>query len=137
MKQALFSFIGALAIGILATGCVTTVDGGKTSAVPFKKDKIHSRYQMPVDEVFNAAKYVLASERGGLGVLQSENRINYSLVAKVDTRTVWIRVHELEPTVAQVTTQVRKENGFADLDLASEIDKQIALRLQVVISGEN
>jgi len=135
MRQALLSFIGALAIGILATGCVSTVDGGRTGAVPFKKDKIFSRYQMPVDQVFNASKYVLASERGGLGVLQSENRINFSLVAKVDTRTVWIRVHELEPTVAQITTQVRKENGLADLDLASEIDKQIALRLQVVVSG--
>ena len=90
---------------------------------------------MPVEEVFMAAKYVLASERGGLGVLQSENRINNSLIAKVDTRTVWLRVMEIEPTVAEVVTQVRSEAGWADLDLASEIDKQIALRLQVVLSG--
>ncbi len=136
MNKAIFAIIGAVGIGILSTGCVSTVDGGKRATpLPFKKDKIFSRYQMPPTEVFNAAKYVLASERGGLGVLQAENRINNSVVAKVDTRTVWIRVTEIEPTVSQVVTQVRTESGMADLDLASEVDKQIALRLQVVLSG--
>jgi hypothetical protein len=135
MKKPLWAITTACSLVILGTGCVGTVDGGKRAAVPFKKDKIFSRYQMPVDEVFEAAKYVLASERGGLGVLQGENRINNSLVAKVDTRTIWLRVIEIEPTVAEVVTQVRTEAGWADLDLASEIDKQIALRLQVVLSG--
>jgi hypothetical protein len=138
MKKAILAVSAvsaAFGIAVLGTGCVGTVDGGSRAAVPFKKDKIYSRYQMPVEEVFMAAKYVLASERGGLGVLQSENRINNSLIAKVDTRTVWLRVMEIEPTVAEVVTQVRSEAGWADLDLASEIDKQIALRLQVVLSG--
>ena len=135
MKKVILAVSAAFGITVLGTGCVSTVDGGSRAAVPFKKDKIYSRYQMPVEEVFQAAKYVLASERGGLGVLQSENRINNTLIAKVDTRTVWVRVLEIEPTVAEVVTQVRSEAGWADLDLASEIDKQIALRLQVVVSG--
>lgn len=136
MNKALFAFVGAIGIAVLSAGCVSTVDGGRRGTpLPWKKDKIFSRYQMPPGEVFNAAKYVLASERGGLGVLQAENRINNSLVAKVDTRTVWIRVTEIEPTVSQVVTQVRTESGMSDLDLASEIDKQVALRLQVVLSG--
>jgi len=136
MKKAIFALVGAIVISAFGVGCVRTVDGGKT-ATPlwFKKDKLHSRYQMPVQDVFEAAKYVLGSEAGGLGVLEAENRINHSLRAKVDTRTVYLRVTEIEPTVTQVVTQIRTSSGNADIDLASEIDKQIALRLQVVRSG--
>ena len=67
--------------------------------------------------------------------MQAENRINNTVVAKVDARTVWIRVTEVEPTVAEVVTQVRTDAGWSDLDLAAEIDKQIALRLQLLMSG--
>lgn len=138
MNKAIISIAAAIGIGILSTGCISTIDGGKhATPMPFQKDKLFSRYQMPTTEVFNAAKYVLGSERGGLGVLQAENRINNSLVAKVDTRTVWIRVTEIEPTISEVVTQVRTESGLADLDLAAEVDKQIALRLQVVLSGND
>jgi len=119
----------------MTTGCVSTVDGGHRAAVPLRKDKIFSRYQMPVADVFNAVKHVLGAEKGGLGVLQAENRINNTVVAKVDARTVWIRVTEVEPTVAEVVTQVRTDAGWSDLDLAAEIDKQIALRLQILMSG--
>lgn len=136
MKKAIFALVGAIVISSFGVGCVRTVDDGKTfSPLWFKKDKFHSRYQMPVEDVFQAAKYVLGSEAGGLGVLESENLINHSLRAKVDTRTVYVRVTEIEPTVSQVITQIRTSAGNSDLDLASEIDKQIALRLQVVRSG--
>ena len=135
MKKVILTLVCAVTLSTLGTGCVSTVDGGKRAAVPFRKDKVYSRYQVPVQDVVDAAKYVLASEQGGLGVLQSENRINGSLIAKVDKRTVWVRVRELEPTVSEVITQVRTEAGWGDVALASEIDKQIALRLQVVISG--
>jgi hypothetical protein len=55
----------------------------------------------------------------------SENTINHSLVAKVDTRTVWIAVDEIEPKVSRVRVQARTKGGRGDIDLASEIDKQI------------
>jgi hypothetical protein len=63
------------------------------------------------------------------GTLTGENRINNSLEAKVDTRTVIVRVDEAEPGVSRVVVAARKKSGAADLDLASEIEKQIALKL--------
>ncbi|MGY8675454.1 MAG: hypothetical protein ACKVHO_23020 [Verrucomicrobiia bacterium] len=134
MKKVISTLVCSVILTTLGTGCVGTVTGDKQAAVPFRKDKVFSRYQIPIQDVVDAARYVLASKQGGLGVLQAENRINGSLIAKVDKRTVWVRVKEIEPTVTEVATQVRTAFGWGDIALASEIDKQIALRLQVVIS---
>lgn len=130
MKKLIFGLLGAAVLAAAGTGCITTVDGHKSAGVPFRKDRIVSRYQLPVENVYTAAKEVLASEKGGLGVLQSENRVNNSLVAKVNTRMVYVRVTEVEPTVAEIVVQVRTDAGWSDVDWAAEIDKQIALRLQ-------
>ncbi|MBI5799519.1 MAG: hypothetical protein HZA92_02170 [Verrucomicrobia bacterium] len=128
MKKLLFSLLAVLVVG--GTGCISTVDGDKSAGVPFRKDRIVSRYQIPVAQIVDAAKEVLASEKGGLGVLQSENRINNSLVAKVNTRMVYVKVTEVEPNISEIVVQVRTDAGWADIDWAAEIDKQIALRLR-------
>ena len=128
MKKLLFGLFAVLAL--VGTGCITTVDGHKSAGVPFRKDKIVSRYQLPLDQIFNAAKEVLAGEKGGLGVLQAENRVNNSLVAKVNTRMVYVKVSEVEPNINEIVVQVRTDAGWSDVDWAAEIDKQIALRLQ-------
>ena len=128
MKKLLFGLFAALALA--GTGCITTVDGHKEAGVPFRKDKIVSRYQLPLEQIFNAAKEVLAGEKGGLGVLQAENRVNNSLVAKVNTRMVYVKVSEVEPNINEIVVQVRTDAGWSDVDWAAEIDKQIALRLQ-------
>lgn len=134
MKKMFFSLVGAAVLATLGTGCITTVDGHKSAGVPFRKDKIVSRYQLPLEQIFVAAKEVLAGEKGGLGVLQSENRVNNSLVAKVNTRMVYVKITEVEPNINEVVVQVRTDAGWSDLDWAAEIDKQIALRLQVAQS---
>jgi hypothetical protein len=131
MKKTLFGLLGAVVLAACGTGCITTVDGHKSAGVPFRKDKIVSRYQIPVEQVFVAAKEVLAGEKGGLGVLESENRVNNSLVAKVNTRKVYIRVTEVEPNISEIVVQVRTDAGWSDVDWAAEIDKQIALRLRL------
>jgi len=59
----------------------------------------------------------------------SEDTISKSLVGKVDTRTVWIRVSEVDPKVTMVTVQVRTKGGDSDIDLAAQIEKEIALQL--------
>jgi hypothetical protein len=41
-----------------------------------------------------------------------------------------VKVDEVEPKISRVLTQARKKGGRSDIDLASEIDKQIALRLR-------
>ncbi len=128
MKQLFFSLLVLSAVG--GTGCISTVDGHKSVGVPFRKDSIVSRYQISVAQVIDAAKEVLAAEKGGLGVLQSENRISNSLVAKVDTRTVYLKVTEVEPNISEIVVQVRTAAGWPDISWAAEIDKQIALRLR-------
>jgi hypothetical protein len=84
-------------------------------------DTKESSYERPVDQIFAAAKDVLKLN----GTLVSENTINHSLEAKVDTRTVWVAVDEIEPKISRVRVQVRTKGGRGDIDMASEIDKQI------------
>jgi len=128
MKTKLFELLTVCGLAVLIAGCVNTVDGRKSAGVPFVKDKIEGRYQRPVAQVFAAAKEVLAFN----GVLTSENMINNSLEAKVDTRTVWVRVDKdkIDETVTHVTVQTRTKGGGGDIYLAAEIDKQIALKLR-------
>ena len=93
--------------------------------VPLAKDTIESRYERSVDQIFEAAKDVLKLN----GTLYGENTISKTLEAKIDTRTVRVAVDEVEPKVSRVRVQARRKSGTADIALASEIDKQIALRL--------
>jgi hypothetical protein len=130
MKKSLLGLLSAVVLAAVGTGCITTVDGRKAAGVPFRKDRITSRYQLPVEQVFIVAKEVLAAEKGGLGALEAENRVNNSLVAKVNTRKVYVKVSEVEPNIAEIVVQVRTDAGWSDIDWAAEIDKQIALRLQ-------
>ncbi len=95
------------------------------AGVPFVKDSFEGRYQRPVPAIFAASRQVLELN----GTVTGENRISNTLEAKVDNRTVIVRVDEVEPGVSRVVVQARKKSGTADLDLASEIDKQIALKL--------
>lgn len=125
MKRFLSSLVAACAAMVALTGCYSTIDGHNHAGVPFSKDKIDSRYERPVDQVFAAAKEVLKFN----GSLEGENTITKVLWAKVDTRTVFVKVEEAEPKVTAVTVQVRRKGGSSDIYLASEIDKQIALRL--------
>ena len=95
------------------------------AGVPFVKDSFEGRYQRPVATIVTAARQVLELN----GTLTSENRITNTMEAKVDNRTVIVRVDEVEPGVSRVIVAARKKSGGADLDLASEIEKQIALKL--------
>jgi hypothetical protein len=122
------SLVGA---ALLAAGCVYTVTGGKTAGVPFIKDKIESRYDLPADRVFNAARQVI-SEQGVLiteGTLYGQTNAVGNLVktikGKVEERTVWVRVEQLDPKITDVEVQTRTSSGVSDIDLAAQIDKQI------------
>lgn len=126
MKMNLLALFGLSAVLVVASGCINTLDGRYRAAVPFRKDKIISRYERSVEQVFEAAKTTLNAN----GILVAENTINHTLVAKVDTRTVWVSVDQVEPTVSEIVTQVRTKAGGVDIDLASELDKQAALHLK-------
>lgn len=120
--------IGLLAlVGILASsGCYSTPEGHHKFGTPWGRDTIEGRYERPVDQVFAAAKEVL----GFNGTLTGENTIAKIVTASVDGRTVWVKIDEVEPRVSRVTVQARKQGGLPDIYLASEIDKQIAIRLK-------
>jgi hypothetical protein len=52
-----------------------------------------------------------------------------TVTGKINQRSVWIRVEQLEPKVTGVTVQARTQGGGSDLNLAHEVEKQIALKL--------
>ena len=90
------------------------------------KDTIEGRYERPVDQIFAAARKVLDHN----GKVYGENTISKTLEAKIDSRTVRVVVDDVEPKVSRVRVQARKKGGTADIELASEIEKQIALELR-------
>jgi hypothetical protein len=121
---------GVLLMSLLAgllTGCVETVDGRSQAGVPFIKDKVEGRYERPLPQVVEAAKAVLKFN----GQLTGNNTINNSLEGRVNQVTVLIKVDEIDPSkpVTRVQVETRTRAGGSDLDLAHEIEKQIALQL--------
>jgi hypothetical protein len=125
MKKIVFIPLMALTLTAILAGCVSTLDGRMKAGLPVK-DTIESRYERPTGELFGAAKEVLRFN----GTLYGENTITQTLEAKIDNRTVWVAVDEVEPNITRVRTQARSATGGADIDLASEIDKLIALQLR-------
>jgi len=125
MKTKCFWVLAACIGAVLISGCVGTIDGRRKLGVPMVKDTVVGRYERSDLEVWAAAKNVLQHN----GTLYSEDTIKNTLEAAVDTRTVWVRVEPEDSKVTRVTVQVRTKGGGADLALAGEIDKQIALRL--------
>lgn len=129
MKQKFLLF--ALSGLVVAAGCVGTVTGKKTAGFPFVKDTVEGRYERPLDQVFDAAKEVvkfngtLVSE----SILHTETNTVKTVEGKVNQRNVWVRVESVDPKVTGVEVQTRTINGGSDLDLAHEIEKQIALKL--------
>jgi len=129
MKTKIFpGLLGAL---VIVTGCVNTVSGRKTAGMPFIKDSIEGRYERSVDQVFEAAKEVIKFH-GTLineSILHTETNQVKTVEGKVNQRTVWVRVEAADPKITTVTVQTRTAGGGSDVDLAHEIEKQIALKL--------
>jgi len=124
-----------MGLTLLAVGCVNTVSGGKAGGAPFVKDKIRSRYERPSEQVYQAAKEVIAKD----GVLINENTLHgqtnavnqivRAVQGQVNECRVWISVEQITPVVSAVTVQVRTKSGYSDIDLAAQLDKEIALKL--------
>jgi len=117
------------ALGGIVTGCVSTVDGHSHAGVPWTKDQVEGRYERSVARVLEAARTVLKFN----GQLIADNSVNNSLEGKIDRESVYVRVDELDPVkpVSRVLVQVRTRGGGSDVDLAHELEKQIAIQLVV------
>jgi hypothetical protein len=125
MKWILLAACLPLAAGLFGSGCTTSVDGRMTAGMPFVKDSVEGRYEKPVLDVWTAAKDVLNFN----GRVYSEDVLKSTLEASVNQRTVWVKVEPMDDKVTKVTVQARTKLGGGDVGLASEIDKQIAIRL--------
>jgi hypothetical protein len=125
MKWILLITCCASAGFFFGSGCTTSVDGRMTPGVPFVKDSVQARYEKPVLEVWAVAKEVLNFN----GKIYSEDVMKSTLEASVNQRTVWVKVQPVDQKLTQVTVQARTSLGGGDVGLASEIDKEIALRL--------
>ena len=64
------------------------------------------------------------------GTLVGDDLVRKVLEARIDTAKVFVALDDSEPKITKVTVQVR-QSGIADIDLASEIDKQIYGQLLV------
>lgn len=109
-----------------ASGCRSDVSGQNRFAVPFVKDTIESRYNRSIDKVAVAARETLAFN----GTITSDDAVTRTLQAQINNRRVYVKLEELEPQVTRVLVQVFTKGGGTDIDLAAEMDKQIALRLK-------
>lgn len=125
MRMKLLSLIALAAFCGLLTGCVKTIDGRREAGVPFVKDQVVRMYERPVLQVWAAAKDVLNAN----GTIYSEDVMQSTVSARVDTRTVRVKAESLDPKTTRLVVQTRTKGGAPDLDLAGEIDKQIAIRL--------
>jgi Protein of unknown function (DUF3568) len=128
MKTKFLAVIAGAAI--VAAGCVGTVSGKKTGAVPFVKDKVEGRYERTPAQVYEAAKAVLLFN----GTLLSETTLHgtnnvLALEGKVNQRSVWIAVQPVDAKVTSVVVQARTSGGGSDIGLVHELDKQIAVKL--------
>ena len=126
MKLKLISLCALAALACVLSGCVTSVDGRQQVGIPFIKDKKEALYTRSPMEIWNAAKDVLNFN----GRLYGEDVMQSTLEASVNTRTVWVKVEPVDAGTTRVIVQARTKGGGSDVDLASDIDKQIALRLQ-------
>ena len=124
LNHLILGLAGAVTIAAV-TGCVNTVDGRTKFGWPIGKDSIAGSYERTVPQVFEASKTVLAKD----GQLVSEDTINKTLVAKVDTRDVRVKVSDGTNSTT-VVVQARTRGGAADVAQAAQIEKEIALQLQ-------
>ncbi len=125
MKTKWLFLLAACAGAVWLSGCVTSVDGRSHVGVPLVKDTIEGRYERSPMEVWTAAKDVLNFN----GRIYTEDVMKSVLEATVNNRTVWVKIEPLDKQVTRVIVETRTKGGGSDLELASEIDKQIALRL--------
>lgn len=126
MKRALLAALLLSATVSLTTGCYSSLDGRSRAGVPFKRDRLEGRYERTAAQATAAARQVLSFN----GTIISDDIVNGVLVAQIDRRRAFVEISEIEPGVTRVLVQVRTRSGGADIELAAELQKQIALRLQ-------
>jgi hypothetical protein len=116
----LFCSISAAAL----SGCVQTPDGHTAGGFP-TKDTVISRYERPVQQVTAATSAVLQRD----GKMLVDNIVDNTFQARINQASVWVKIYDIDGKVTQTKVQARGSvNG--DIELAAQIDKEIALQLE-------
>ena len=131
MKTKLFAALAALTF--VAAGCITTVSDTKVAGNPVGRDAVSGAYQRSLDEVYAAAVKVINTD----GTLLTEyiphdttNTVR-AFKGRVNDNTVWMRVQAVtvEPPLSEITVGARTKWGNQDLDMAHQLEKEVALQL--------
>src|SRR5262245_20547179 len=125
MKWKWIALVAACLGTSILVGCVDTVDGRHRAGMPLQKDRDEGRYPRPVADVWTAAKDVLKYH----GRINSEDIERQSLQGNVDERNVWISVEAVDEKLSRAIVQARTKGGFADMQMASYLQREIAVRL--------
>jgi hypothetical protein len=131
MKTKLYFLLALAVLTAAVVGCVNTVSGRKTAAVPWMRDRIEGHYDRSVDQVYTAACAVMR-DNGAInftGEMNSATNLVKFIEGKVRQCNVWIRTEQIEPAESSVIVQVRTAKGGTDLLLAHQLEKEIALKL--------
>jgi hypothetical protein len=131
MRKQIFLALAAAVTGVALMGCVKTVNDRSRAGVPFLKDTIEDRYDVPLERVQQAAMDVIKFNGTLVNetTLYSETNLVKTVEGKINQRDVWVRVEQEQPKVTLVKVQTRTSGGGTDIDLAHDISKQIALKL--------
>ena len=132
MKKIFFAAL--VGMTILTGGCVKTVSDTHSPAIWFGKDRVSGRYERSVEQVYQAAFKVISNN----GVVVTEyiphdtsNGVR-SLEGKVNQCNIWVRVEADEDgKTTLITVQARTKWGNSNIELASQMQTQIALQLQM------
>jgi hypothetical protein len=110
---------------MIFSGCVSTTTGDMTTGVPLLTDTKVSRYQRSMAQVSQATEAVL----GRMGKMISHDVVNNYYKAKINQRAIFVHLENVDNgNITQVSVQARSGLG-SDIQLAAEVDKQIALQL--------
>jgi len=127
MKLRFLAMLFAGGLTVFGTGCVQTVDGRNEAGVPFIRDKVEGRYDVSVQRVVDASRAVLKLN----GQLLVDNAVNNSLEAKINQVSVYVHVEAVDPNkpITLVQVEVRNRVGGTNIELAHDLEKQIALQM--------
>lgn len=131
MKLRYLAVSVVLLVGLVAwVGCYTTPSGSLRIGSPVRAS-VEGAYERPFEQVCRAAVDVIKFNGTFVSETQLQNQTNLVklIEGRVEQNRVIVRVERLDPRLTGVVVQARTSVGGANLDLAHEIEKQIALRL--------
>jgi hypothetical protein len=126
-------FVALVGMAMITAGCVKTVSDTHTAAVSFGKDSVEGRYERTLDQVYQAAIKVVNTDGAVVTEYIPHDTTNVvrSFKGKVDQCDVWVRVEAVDPRpITSVVVETRTKWGAKNIDLAHELEKDIALQLQ-------